>query len=1590
MESEYRKIKVSAKVKKDTSEDQNRRDEDTEESDKSEESSSASKLSHAELENKISTLTESNDALDKKLKQALHNYQTEKVAFETTKDELSKKIKKAESECKKMRKISTKSPKHTANIEKKTDSDETGSFDEGSAASQEKGGEASASMEVPLNVRTVQQFYPTELITAWSGTMEELECNLSLAKDELLRCGSQAMLLSGKAGASGLGSGDESVDNITKIASLVRRVEELSGVLAATRIRRGIPVDSPILVTEYQLTQGAEVAAAAELDSVHTTHKKSIATWLPFATQEEFEAFLADKEKKINELEKRVNELEEALNSKSSYISQLEHQLKGTKGKLSELENSSKSFEDHLEDINRLNRDITKLKDELEQSHSECTGLKTTIAEFGLKSSEKESDQTNIVGEIENILQSDRGAGHSSEPNNTDLEQKKNLDERLKYLLSTIESRILGRVSSVESAHVFRIAEIESSYESRISSIKDEYDISIEKLQNELTSSVKRRQESSDEFSAEKKLLDENLENLQLSFDTIINEKTTMEEKLKVTENKVGVLNEVKRKLVEYTKTIEERMHSSEKHNIEASADKKKIEDLNAENIELQANIASLNEKIDSVHVDKTRQKNRLEGLETSLLAISDKVDLLQKEKESFEAEHAGCTQQRAALSDTTNRIQKQNDALTSQLQQLNKALQTIIDEKQHLQSIIDLLNKEKSATQTLQEELERNLVSTESEGIANKLKSDELLEFNASLQDDIKRLHSSISDLETDKKYLNSEIENLKYIIEGLKEDKSSTETELDEKLSSVSSIELENVQLNQNIDALRRTNNRIAQENICLQAANAIIETLKETINTITEDKANTVHRYEEDQQRILEMQNMMVTDMETLILSLEADKNSLAESINSLSVELYSVKDANSLLNVEVNNNNSVLKQLKDNIYALEKEKGSLGEENRQLRTAMEQAQLLESSHGSSALQITQELIIQTKDLQHKLESAQSALNLKENEYMEKMQVEKGGIKQQLQALRKDMTEEMDIIESRKEEETEELEEKFAHLEVEFTTKLAETKEYYESLMIEEKAEFGRVLVTKISDYERKLSEKFDEISGWHVKLMSMQEELDGKMMVIEELEGRLEEFSDKQTTSNQQHASLSEVFGQLSSDLHHVSAIPSLIELNHRLTPLREVTESPTPFVISAAGGPSDTSSAILNQNPSCTISSFSSIIPQHRASSSNQVPESLGATFLGAACAFSLTDAPYRNINSSSSVASCIQTSVCPYSTFDEPHMVAAVSNKFSFDNNLRHFSNTDPSFVDMFQIPCVTQISNINYSPSSIICNSNDLSSFNQTHCKTSASSSKPILSFVIPSTFSDMSSCSSLNSLVDISDCHAMNNMLTEQNIQDSINNHDFKGITDNSTSQSISEDYSSQTLTSSMKSKLFVSREFPFVASVQKSDATENQFVTSSTISDVGIVDCIITDEEITDIASSERDGPISISKLSPISTSLHIAPAHGLFSECSLSSPISISETTTTRTTPTSGAEISSHQSVYLPISSSEEIITTFTYSSSSNVSSNPHSPQLSANPSSPNGSSNLFPSKDLPIHLLPMNHQIPPPPMDLPVRLPYMGL
>ncbi|KAF2348560.1 hypothetical protein FHG87_020683 [Trinorchestia longiramus] len=934
-----------------------------------------------------------------------------------------------------------------------------------------------------------------ELLTSWSGSLEELECELSCAKDKLI-----SFICAGQASA-GSSTSDSAVNRL-KIASMVRRVEELSSVLATTRLGcSGAPV-APACGTD---TQKTEVPSSTYQPLLYDTEKggsdgseketslvkndKASNTWCPFATQAEFETFVSEKEQKIESFEKQVNELETSLSSKYKYIEELEEKLEAAKNKFN-ASAENKSFESHLNAVKQLNNDISDLKEELERSHSECDSLKSTIEL--LKETKPKQEITNnpsSVIELESQIvkkadETEQASG--SESQNSEL--KKNLVKRLKLIVSAIESRTTQDIVSSESSDVDDVApcppaKLESISKVVSTSSDPDREIIIQEHIEAILDCCKRQEST----------LKRKIAELEESLCEVSSNNASMEKKLKLTENKVGVLNEVKRKLMDYTRTLEDKLQCSDDSRVASLTEKKatahRVDELLNEIQELKQHIDELNAKCDSLLIEKSKESKTYEETREENERLSEKIIVIQDEIRSLESVHSQCANNKQKILD----LEEEKTELANQCKNLNSKIidMEIIEAEQN--NRVDALITERNVLQKQYDNLQSTVKLNDSSADSSKRNEENVfpntsLINNETVPADIQSTNSV--------EYINHK---------PIHHSASSEKVDLTLPLSDTT----------ENICDKRLDNQMSSKENVgsSINVEDEKVERLKLQLEKLNADQEALVRTHKEEQQNMLEMQNMMVTDMEKLILSLESEKNTLSESKDNMYVELKSFKEENLALSSKVTDLNATVKYLQDKLHGLEMEKQEFQDQHTQERKILEGLKKTDEIDNVSYSNASKALASQLTISDEKLGASASYFQRGDSGLRSKSASvsDVSSLQQKINDLRRDLTAELDIVESRKDEETQRLENKFADLETEFSRKLAEMKEYYESIIADEKAEFGRLLVTRVSDYEKKLSEKCDEISGWEVKLMTMQEELDNKMIVIEELETRLDERS-----------------------------------------------------------------------------------------------------------------------------------------------------------------------------------------------------------------------------------------------------------------------------------------------------------------------------------------------------------------------------------------------------------------------------------------------------------------------------------------------
>lgn len=524
-----------------------------------------------------------------------------------------------------------------------------------------------------------------------------------------------------------------------------------------------------------------------------------------FKDHAEFEAVIAAKEERIQQLDSKVSDLEKCLANKSGYISQLE-------GRLDSSPEVKNDVESHLEQINKLSTDISKLKDELEKTNEECKTLKSTVDQLEVDKRRFEEEKTKIIAEYEAKLHE---ANEKIKEINAELEQKKNLAERLELELSSSESSHVDEVARLESNHVGRIADVVKLHKRKIEQLK--------------------------------------------------------------------------------------------KHNAE---------------------------KVSDLH---------------------DHIDELYKEKKSLE-------------------------------ERLN-IIKLDLDEK-----------------------------------------------FSKSERDLIK-----------EKQDLFSRIENLE---------------------KKVNCLEKEKLQ--------------------------------------IEKEKAELKQRFEDEQEEASNMQTQMVTDLEKLILNLESEKRQMEK-------EVYQLKSSGDLNVGLLEDSEKKIALLEDEIVITNKEKEILMDEIKKLKEIIGEETISRIREENEKSKILEEMAEKVKKLQSKLEESQISIEEQEQIYAHKLMEEKSDHMMQLKALRTELSEEVNEIDLRKEQVSLEYEDKIALIITEYEDRLTSTREQFEARILEEKAEFGRVLVSKIDEYEGKLGSQVEDLKAFESQIEVLQNELDEKMNIIEELEHNLDEVT-----------------------------------------------------------------------------------------------------------------------------------------------------------------------------------------------------------------------------------------------------------------------------------------------------------------------------------------------------------------------------------------------------------------------------------------------------------------------------------------------
>lgn len=353
-------------------------------------------------------------------------------------------------------------------------------------------------------------------------------------------------------------------------------------------------------------------------------------------SQEEFEASIDAKEKKIKLLESKVTDLEMCVANKSGYITQLEDKLK-------ESPEPSYSAETHLEQINKLSADISKLKEELKQTYEECKALKNTVSQLENDKKSIEDEKAKIVEEYESKLQQANG---SLDEASAQLEQKKNLVERLELELSHSSNRHIEEVAKLESSQVGRIAELVKLHRQKVEVLKasnaakvSELLVHIDKLNEEKT-------------SVENELKNLTLEQNDSSLSTLIQERDSLITKISNLEHTCENLEKEKLQVEEEKKTLknsfqEERIMAMEMQSQMVADSEKLILDLEIKNKSLEKQIEMLESLCEQHSLTILENQKKMSYYE-------DQYTVLTKEKERYIDENKKL---KVVIEDTVSRI---------------------------------------------------------------------------------------------------------------------------------------------------------------------------------------------------------------------------------------------------------------------------------------------------------------------------------------------------------------------------------------------------------------------------------------------------------------------------------------------------------------------------------------------------------------------------------------------------------------------------------------------------------------------------------------------------------------------------------------------------------------------------------------------------------------------------------------------------------------------------------------------------------------------------------------------------------------------
>lgn len=335
-------------------------------------------------------------------------------------------------------------------------------------------------------------------------------------------------------------------------------------------------------------------------------------------SQEEFEASIDMKEKKIKLLESKVGDLEMCLANKSGYITQLEDKLKESP------ELPSKA-ETHLEQIKQLSADISKLKEELKQTYEECKTLKNTVSQLESDKKSIEDEKAKIVQEYENKLQQANGSlGEAT----AQLEQKKNSVERLELELSRSSNRHVEEVAKLESSQVGRIAELVKLHRQKVEILKASNAAKVSELLVHI-----------DKLNEEKAFLETELKKFTLeqndsSVSTLIQERENLITKVSNLEQTCELLEKEKLQIEEEKKTLknsfkEERIMAMEMQSQMVTDSEKLILDLEIKKESLEKQIEVMESLCEQHSLTILENQKKMSYYE-------DQTTILTREKERF------------------------------------------------------------------------------------------------------------------------------------------------------------------------------------------------------------------------------------------------------------------------------------------------------------------------------------------------------------------------------------------------------------------------------------------------------------------------------------------------------------------------------------------------------------------------------------------------------------------------------------------------------------------------------------------------------------------------------------------------------------------------------------------------------------------------------------------------------------------------------------------------------------------------------------------------------------------------------------------